>query len=491
MVNRAPNIIYILSDQHNAAVAGAYGDSIVRTPHMDQLAREGVTLENCYCASPLCVPSRTALLSGRLPSHTGVYNNMQCYPSDKATFVHALRLDGYETVLCGRMHFVGWDQRHGFETRLVGDITASFMGYDNEEEVYGDFKRTSYQHIKAIQKSGGGNSAVLQYDREVTDAALEYLTRRGQKEERPLFLLVGLYGPHCPYIAPPDLFAHYYRTLPPMGTVSREEYEALHPAMQKWQQNRELDQICDEDVRRIRAAYYGMVEYVDSLVGEIVEQVDRCFDPENTLVIYGSDHGDNIGEHGLFWKTNFYEGASHIPMIFRWKNHLQPGRRIGELTSLLDVAPTLLSLAGEYALPEYDGLDLMPCLLGEKSIPRDRVVFAECSDIKGDAPSAMLRMGPYKLIRHAGYEQPQLFDLEKDPHELHDLADKEAYREVRERLMVEMGVYWEPQRALRQLEVDLKHNALLSQWVRQVRPQPVEEWRGRVEDNYISIQKLE
>ncbi len=484
-MGRKPNIIYILSDQHNPEIMGANGDPWVRTPNMDRLAAEGVSLDNCYCASPLCVPSRTALLSGLLPSHTGVFNNMQALPTDRATFVHALALDGYETVLSGRMHFVGWDQRHGFQRRLVGDITPSFMGVDNEEEIYGAFKRTSNQHIISIQKSGAGNSSVLQFDRDVTNAAVEYIRDRGDREESPLFMTVGLYGPHCPYIAPPELFRYYEEILPEMGVVTREEYDSLHPAMRNWQEIRDMSVVTDEDVKRVRAAYYGMVEFVDGLVGEVVRAAEETLDMENTIIIYGSDHGDNIGAHGLFWKTNFYEGAGRVPMIYVWKNHFRPGKRLKGVTSLLDLAPTLLPIGGEHCLPAYDGIDLGAYLQSEAEIPSEREVFAECFDIKGDTPSVMLRTGPYKLICHAGYEQVQLFDLETDPGELHDLGTDPAYGTVVARLLARMEGRWDPDWALDRLAKDKAHFKLVGAWMRQTPPEPVEEWRGDPTGNYL------
>jgi len=120
------HIVFLLSDQHNPTVAGFAGNAFARTPNLDRLAASGAIFDNCYCSSPLCVPSRASMLSALLPSRTGIFNNFQCLPSDKVTFAHCLSVAGYETVLCGRMHFIGPDQRHGFETRLVGDITPTF-----------------------------------------------------------------------------------------------------------------------------------------------------------------------------------------------------------------------------------------------------------------------------------------------------------------------------------------------------------------------------
>lgn len=479
-----PNIIYILSDQHNPEVGGFAGDPYARTPVLDGLYARGVGLDNCYCASPLCVPSRSALLSGLLPCHTGIYNNMQALRSDQPTFVNCLTVGGYETVLSGRMHFVGADQRHGYEKRFVGDITPSHIGADNEELIYGSFKRSSGQNLTSIAKSGPGHSAVLDFDRAVTDAACNHI--RDRKDSRPLFLTVGYYGPHCPYIAPPDLYRHYFETLPEPEKVTPEYRASVHPAVREWYANRGLDELDVADVRRIRAAYYGMVEYLDALIGEVLRTVEKHLDPDNTLIVYGSDHGDNIGKHGLFWKTNFYDGAARVPLVFSWPGRIPEGARLRGVCSLLDLAPTLLSVSGCPALPRCDGLDISRNLFSGAPFSDDRIVVSECSDIKGDNPSAMARSDRYKLVAHAGHMAPQLFDMEQDPDEMHDLGADPACAWVAGTLREYLYRFWNPDRALADLAVAKRNFDLMRKWVDIVRPDPVEEWHGDNRRNYLT-----
>ena len=486
-MKRLPDIIYILSDQHNPEVSGHAGDPYARTPNLDALFRKGVSLENCYAAAPLCVPSRSAILSGRLPCHTGVYNNMQALRSDQATFVNSLTVGGYETVLSGRMHFVGPDQRHGYEKRFVGDITPSHIGADNEELIYGTFKRSSGQNLTSIAKSGAGHSAVLDFDREVVNAAMDHIRER--RDTRPLFLTLGFYGPHCPYIAPPNLYRQYYDALPAPERISGEYRKSVHPAIRDWYANRSLEEVAVEDVRRIRAAYYGMVEYLDGLIGEALETVYSHLDPENTLVIYGSDHGDNIGKHGLFWKTNFYDGAARVPMTFSWQGRIPENIRLTGVSSLLDLAPTLLSITGCPALPHYDGVDISSNLFSGEAFPDDRIVIAECSDIKGDKPSAMARSDRYKLVVHAGHTTPQLFDMEQDPDEEQDLGGDPACRWVAETLKEHLFRYWNPERAQADLATAKRHFQLMRQWVETVLPDPLEEWHGDNRNNYLLDEK--
>jgi len=478
-----PNIIFILSDQHNPAVMGNAGDPVARTPQLDRLFTEGASLDSCYCASPLCVPSRSAMLSGLLPSRTGVYNNMQALNTCNATFVNSLTVGGYETVLSGRMHFVGWDQRHGFEKRLVGDITPCFVGGDNEREIYGDFMRSSGQNMTSIKKSGAGHSAVLDFDRDVINASMVYLQNR--KDDRPLFMTVGLYGPHCPYIAPKELYDYYYEHLDEIPFMDLESKAAMHPAIRKWYDNRSLEAITKEDVKRIRAAYYAMVEYMDGLIGELREAIEQTLGLENTVIIYGSDHGDNIGEHGLFWKTNFYEGSARVPMVFVKSDLFPAGRHVTGLTSLLDLAPTLLELTESASLPQYDGISLLSCLMAEQEVPSDRKVISLCSDIKGDEPSAMIRYQQYKLVQHAGYQTCQLFNIDEDPQELNDLGTNSAYKDVVAQLMSDLSQYWNSQEAQQQLKRSKVHFTLMKQWFELVQPPLVEEWRGNPANNYL------
>ena len=476
------NIIYILSDQHNPFVMGNAGDPYVRTPNLDKLYENGTGFDNCYCSSPLCVPSRSGIMTGQLPSHNGVCNNMQALSSCNATLAASLTIGGYETVLSGRMHFVGWDQWHGFEKHLVGDITPDFVGEDNEAEIYGSFKRSSGQNLTSIRKSGAGNSAVLDYDLDVLNTACSYLETRC--DDRPLFMTIGFYGPHCPYIAPKELYDYYYDILPEIDFPSKEERDRMHPAERKWFENRKIDEVSKADVRRIRAAYYSMVELLDSYVGRIIETVDRTLGLDNTLLVYTSDHGDNIGEHGYFWKTNFYDAAARVPMVFAGSG-IKKARRVKEVSSLLDLAPTLLDFSESDMLPSMDGLNLLPVLYGKEEMDQNRIAVSMCSDIKGDNPSLMLRRGRYKYVSHAGYEMPQLFDMEADPHECLDIASMPENKAVVAEFAEIEKRYWNPDKALKDL-ADAKVNfRLMTKWFELVKPPVVGEWRGKPERNYL------
>jgi choline-sulfatase len=456
-----PHIIFILSDQHHRRVAGFAGDPIVRTPNIDRLAATGVVCRNAYCASPLCVPSRMSLLAGQHISSTECTSNATCLRSDRATFVHSLAVAGYETVLAGRMHFVGMDQRHGFATRLVGDITATILG--GQSTPYGEVLRgLSGQNGRVVQRNGPGRSSLIAYDEAVTAGACEYL--RAYNSDAPLLMTIGHYGPHCPYVCPPELFDYYYERLenPP---VPEGFADAVHPAVRQWYANRKMEVVGPEDIRRARAAYYGLVELLDRYVGDILSAVDASLGLENCLVIYGSDHGDMIGENGLWWKSNMYEGSVGVPLIWSAPGRLPQGRELNQLVSLLDVAPTLIGLGQGTALPEMHGRDLLPVLVGDAPEDHDRAIVSMYGGmLSWDEVNAMVRQGDWKLVEHDGYEQPQLFNLADDPREQNDLGTASGQSQRIAALRRHLSPYWDPAHLRRIGEQGRRHFKILTEW---------------------------
>lgn len=479
---KQPNILFILSDQHSPYAGGYAGETQIDTPNLDRLAADGTYFSNCYCNSPLCVPSRASMLAGRLPTQTGVWNNLQCLRTDEPTFVSCLSIAGYQTVLSGRMHFIGYDQRHGFETRLVGDVAPTFPRKGRQAALYGVLKGTPDQSRVCIEHSGAGQSAMTCFDREVTDETCRFLRER--QDDCPLFMTVGFANPHCPFVAPKALYDKYMQRLPEHPhTLTEQEYQSLHPALQKFLDLRNAADITAEELRRVRAAYYANIEYMDGLIGEICACALEELGPD-TILIYASDHGEGAGRHGLFWKSNFYEASARVPLMF-YAPHLFPGRgRVEELTSLMDLAPTFLELAGAPGLPDLDGTSLVPVLNGSRLSP-DRSIVSQLIDIKGDHPSAMIRQGPYKLIRYCGYSDMQLFDLEKDPDEEHDLGCDPAFADIRDALCRELSRTWDPDLAEKTLKKGIQNAGLFKRWVETVNPTCYDEWWCPAENNYL------
>ncbi len=468
---RQPNLVFVFSDQHNPNVIGAAGDEFVRTPRMDRLMHEGVTLNNCYCASPWCVPSRMSMLTSLLPSRTGIFTNDQTLSSSIPTLAHGMAAAGYETVLCGRMHFLGMDQWHGYEKRPVGEITATLPGAVPLD--YGSFGVGTGQSARGAEVAGPGRSFVMEYDREVTEGAVRFLQER--RDERPLFMTIGHYGPHCPFVCPRDLFAYYWERLP-VPEAPADSYESHHPSVRRWMDRRGLTTLSRESVRAAQAAYYGLVELMDQHLGTILESVAQTLDPENTLVVYGSDHGEMMGRKGLFWKSNFFDGSARVPLICHQPGGIEGGRTIDTPTSLLDVAPTFLNLAGGPSLPGACGQPLDQVLPGNADPDPDREVVSMLVD-RSRFPACMIRRHQWKLVDHHDSPIPQLFNLDEDPDENRDLGQDPATAEVRRDLRSRLRRYWDPEAALENVRhVDEQSKIIRSANAAALRDPPAQ-WR--------------
>ena len=431
-----PNILLIMSDQHSPFFLGCRGQRPVRTPNLDDLAAGGVRFDRAYCANPLCAPSRMTFLTSRSSSDIQVWTNEGRLRSDIATFVHHLNLAGYDTTLCGRMHFAGPDQRHGYQHRILGDVHAKL------EHIPTD---TTGQHADGVKTAGPGRTAYTAFDDEVTRVACEHLESLDRSPpDQPFFLTVGYVLPHCPYICPKRLFDEYMDTIDvpqlPDGYLDR-----LHPAMALWRRAREVDTLTDEQVRIARAAYFGLVTYTDELVGQVLRALAGTHVADNTIVIYTSDHGEMAGEHRMWWKTNFYDGSVGVPLIASWPVRFAPNRTVEAVVSLLDIGPTLVDLAGGEPMQHVRGRSLRPWLEpGAPPADWPDIAFAEkawAADLKHQ-PGRMIRRGPWKLNHYHGYDRPQLFNLDTDPDEMYDLGADADYAEIRSELQQQVLADW-------------------------------------------------
>ncbi|MCZ6678379.1 MAG: sulfatase-like hydrolase/transferase [Candidatus Poribacteria bacterium] len=441
----SPNILLIMSDQHSPHVLGCAGDEVVRTPTLDRLAERGIRFTNTYCGNPLCVPSRMTFLTSRHSSDIRVWTNRCRLQSDIPTFVHHLVNAGYETVLCGRMHFTGPDQRHGFERRIIGDVHPKLEHIPLS---------TTGQTADGVKVAGPGHTAYSRYDEEVTRVCCQFLeSRDAQPGDRPFFMTVGYVLPHCPFIAPKRLFDEYFERVN-LPELPPGYHDSLHPFMRSWRRHRKVDELMDEQVRIARAAYYGLVTLMDERIGKIMSTLAQTHFGEDTLVIYASDHGEMAGEHRMWWKSSFYEGSVGVPLIFSCPDQLAEGRVITDVTSLLDIGPTLIELAGGEPMSSVRGRSLKGFLTGDGSVSGwPDSAFAELGGLQSDAPGRMIRRGPWKLNDYHGYDRPQLFNLESDPGEWNDLGGDDSYADVRDELLAEVRAGWSGEEVLRTLEM--------------------------------------
>ena len=475
-----PNLLYIHSDQHNPFLAGCAGDPVAQTPNLDRLAEAGVVLENVYCPSPLCVPSRMSILTGRHPYGNQVWTNQHILDSGTPTFAHAMGAAGYRPALIGRMHAIGGDQLHGYAERLVGDHRSNYTGGTAVD--HGMLAGTQGPHRVALEKSGTGQNAYQVHDEDVTAATVEYLNRLGRRREAdPFSISVGFMLPHQPYVARQADYALYDGKVP-MPRHPEPYSGALHPHFRWWRAQCGIENVTEEEVMRARAAYYALVTALDRMIGEILDGLRRNALDENTLILYSSDHGDMLGEHGLWFKHCFYEEAVKVPTICSWPGALPEGARCDRVVSSLDLNATMLDALGAPPLPASHGRSLLPILRAEDAGWED-IAFSEYCTDEG-CFHRMIRRGDWKLNYYHGQE-PQLFNLAEDPHELNDRACDPACRQVREALTEELLDGWDPESIAETMKIKRAEEQVLRDWTRHTEPEDQYRWPLKPEMDYL------
>jgi len=415
-----PNILILMADQLTARALPAYGNKIAKTPHIDSLAAAGVVFESFYCNSPLCAPSRFSTLSGRQVSAIGAYDNAAEFPAQVPTFAHYLRRAGYRTVLSGKMHFCGADQLHGFEERLTTDIYPADFGWTPDWNRF-EHRPTWYHTMDSVTQAGPcTRTNQVDFDDDVIFSARQKLfdMARGS-DERPFCLVASMTHPHDPYVIPQRYWDRYAGADIDMPRVAAD---ALDPHSRRLRHvcGLDLQPVNQEQMRAARRAYYGAVSYVDDQIGVLLQALADAGFAGNTVVLLIADHGDMLGERGLWYKMNFFEPACRIPLIV-----CAPGRfaarRVAESASLVDLLPTLCELGGvpkeNYAAP-LDGTSLLPQLHGEAG--RDEVIGEYLAE-GAIAPLVMIKRGRYKFV-HSPADPDQLYDLQQDPDEIRNLA---------------------------------------------------------------------
>jgi choline-sulfatase len=418
-----PNILILMADQLTARALKAYGGRVARTPNIDVLAKEGVVFDSFYCNSPLCAPSRFSFMAGQLPSKIGAYDNAAEFPAQVPTFAHYLRAAGYQTALSGKMHFCGPDQLHGFEERLTTDIYPADFGWTPDWRRFED--RPGWYHtLDSVTQAGPcTRTNQIDFDDDVVYAARQKLfdIARG-KDRRPFFMVVSLTHPHDPYVIPHEYWARYRDEeidMPRVGNL--KGHEDPHSTRLRHVIGLEQTNPTVAQIRAARRAYYGSVSYVDDQVGQLVTALQQAQLDQNTVIMLLADHGDMLGERGLWYKMNFYEPACRIPLIVH-----APGRftahRVAGSASLLDLLPTIAALANSGSEPDYaapiDSRSLLPALEG--GMVRNEVVGEYLAE-GAIAPVVMIRRGQFKFV-HSPVDPDQLYDLSSDPDERINLA---------------------------------------------------------------------
>ena len=448
-----PNILIIMVDQLNGTLFPDGPAEWLHAPHLKKLAQKSVRFQNCYTASPLCAPGRASFMSGQLPSVSGVYDNAAEFPSDLPTYAHHLRRAGYQTALSGKMHFVGPDQLHGFEERLTTDIYPADFGWTPDYRKPGERIDWWYHNMGSVTGAGVAEiSNQMEYDDEVAYEATRklYDLSRG-RDPRPWCLTVSFTHPHDPYVARKkywDLYEDCDHLLPEIAAMDYEDHDPHSKRIFDANDWRHFE-ITEDDIKRSRRAYFANISYLDDKIGDILDTLERT--RQEAVILFVSDHGDMLGERGLWFKMTFYEGSSRVPMMLCAAGI--PPHHVTTPVSNIDVCPTLCDVAGismDEVRPWTQGESLLPLVRGQG---RDTPVAMEYAAEASYAPMVSLRQGNYKFNRCA-LDPDQLFDLATDPNELNNIIDDPDHAEAAAKFTEMATSRWD----LNQFDKEVRHS---------------------------------
>ncbi|MEM7694075.1 MAG: choline-sulfatase [Pseudomonadota bacterium] len=412
-----PNILLVMADQLTAFALSAYGGRLTTTPVMDALAARGHVFDAAYCPYPLCAPSRFATMAGRLPSRIAAYDNGAEFPASVPTFAHYLRRAGYFTAISGKMHFVGPDQLHGFEDRLTTEIYPADFSWTPDPDEVASAERfgAGTSTVENILDSGPmARTMQIDYDEDVAHhTCREIFVRARTDDPRPFFITASFTQPHDPYVTTQRYWDAAGEAPPPTVPFVPLDQRDPHSRMLFDHYGQDTVTLGEAAIARARRAYAGMTRHIDDLLGAMVAALTEAGLLDNTLIIVASDHGDMLGERGMWYKKTLFEPAIRVPLIVAG-----PGVSAGRTAtpvSLLDLMPTLCDLAGATPTTPMDGRSLAPALRGDALPPVP--IFVEHLDGGTAAPRVMVRDGDKKLILSEAY--PPIFtDLAADLLEL-------------------------------------------------------------------------
>ncbi|KAL4908450.1 hypothetical protein BDW74DRAFT_100757 [Aspergillus multicolor] len=418
MAARKPNILYIMADQMAAPLLAFHDkDSPIKTPNLNKLAEEGVVFDSAYCNSPLCAPSRFVMVTGQLPSKIGAYDNAADLPADTPTYAHYLRREGYHTALAGKMHFCGPDQLHGYEQRLTSDIYPGDYGWSvNWDEP--DVRLDYYHNMSSVMEAGPVvRTNQLDFDEEVIYKSKQYLFDHvRQRNDQPFCLTVSMTHPHDPYAMTKEFWDLYEDVEIPLPKHAAIPHDQQDPHSQRILKCIDLwgKEMPEERIKAARRAYYAACTYVDTNVGKLLKVLEDTGMRDDTIIVFTGDHGDMLGERGLWYKMAWYENSARVPFIVNAPNRFAPAR-ISQNVSTMDILPTFAELVGApliKGLP-LDGVSLVPYLTGEDGVKTD-TVLGEYMGEGTQSPVVMIRRGGWKFV-YSLIDPPMLFDVKNDP----------------------------------------------------------------------------
>jgi len=448
-MTKRPNILLIMADQLNASFLPMYGNTIVKAPHLEALAKHSSVFSNAYCNYPICAPSRYSMLSGQLPHSIAAYDNASEFCAATPTVAHYLRQLGYQTILCGKMHFVGPDQLHGFEERLVTDIYPADFAWV-PDWTKGPRNAPTGISMRAVLEAGQCfRSLQIDYDDETEYFAKQKLFDLARRtEKKPFFMTISFSHPHSPFTASAehwDRYQHHEIDVPKVGPLQLSEMDK-HSEWLYYSHGRDKYKVETQHIQNARHAYYGMISYIDDKVGRLIDTLNKTGFSDETLVIFTSDHGEMLGERGMWFKQSFFEDAVRIPLLIGgagWGHHGD----VKKVVSLVDLLPTILDVASNSNPPKVlgpaHGKSLRLAIENNGTEWKD-IVISEYSDMGVCAPCRMIRSKTLKYIYTHGFPA-QLYDLDSDPLERCNLAGNPEYAKDENELNNLILADWDPE----------------------------------------------
>lgn len=480
----SPNILLIMADQLTGCALPMNGRTVVKTPHLNALAQEGINFTNAYCNNPICAPSRASMLTGLLASRIGAYDNGASFSPEVPTLAHYLGASGYSTTLSGKMHFVGPDQLHGYHERLTTDIYPSDYGWTADWTVEGYPHSPSVMSLRGVVEAGACiRSMQIDHDEEVTSTTVQKIYDLARcAEKKPFFLTASLTHPHNPYTISQEFYDLYTDEEIDMPTVPPIPLTQMDPWSKRFYELIRADEhdVSPENTRKARRAYYAMVSYIDDCVGRIHSALKKSGLDDNTIIIFTSDHGDMLGERGLWYKFNPFEWSIRIPMIIRTPD-CRKGISISTPVSLLDVTPTLLDYAHTQGRPAhveaFEGASLRPLLIGKGDQTHDDIPI-EFSAEGVNAPAFILLNEKYKYI-YCETDPPMMFDLENDPNELNNISGCKEYEHIEHAFILRIHEMWDVKQIRKDILASQSRRLFLQRQVLPVEEHPQWDYQVR------------
>lgn len=422
------NVLFIMSDEHSGDTMGCAQHKRVQTPVLDRLAEEGTRFTNCYTPSPLCTPARASFFTGRYTHELGTWDNATPYDGRTVDIASHLHRHGENLVSFGKLDLHPEGHYEGLEATLWGarkNPQFESLFRDHDVEMDNDLR---FQNM-GIQKKES-------YDDQVRNAALEWLQGR-QGSDEPWVMYVGFLHPHFPFIAPEERWKKYDQlvTDEDMEPAARKEFPELNEPLRQLRRHFRGDAVDQETLRKAHIGYYALTEELDANIGQLLETLREIGQEEDTLIVYTSDHGEQLGRHGLWWKCCMYEESVRIPLILKGPG-IPQGRVVDSPVSLLDMFPTICEARSITPPAGLPGRSLLPLAREEQDPNRADFAFSEYHAHGVPSGMYMIRWQQWKYVYYVGFD-PQLFDLMEDPDEMNDLFPQASASDVLQHIISE------------------------------------------------------